>query len=411
MSQDLTKLLEQFNATQSTLQATLERQQGEIQSNGASSAETAKQVKEQGATLAQIAEDLKGVQTRIKDAEDEIARRGLPGAGDLPQAKTPGQMFTESDEYRDTVKNNRTKSDIVVVGSFHRPRNTLITSDPSTGAGSIVVPQRVPSIVAAPDRGLRIRDLIDVQETSSNAIEYVEETGFTNNAATRAENTAKPEAAIAFALRTASAQVIAHWIPATRQIIADAQQLRSYIDGRLTYGLKLVEETQILYGNGTSPNIQGIATHDDVQTYAWSSGSLGDTKIDAVRRAMTLARIAEYPVDGVVLNPTDWEDIELMKGDDEHYIWVNVNDGGVLRLWRVPVVESNSVTGGEAVLGAWKLGATLWDREAASVRISDSHSDYFIKNLVAILAEERIALTIYRPEAFVVVDFDGAPVS
>lgn len=404
---ELSTLVEQFNTAQTDIRAALQTQRDEIKKNGESSEETGKKVNEIGNRLEEIVTDIKSVQARIHAAETDLARRGVTGGQD--EYKTPGQQFVDSDAYQDVVKNKREKSDLVEIGSFHRPRNTLITSDGASG-GSLVVPQRYPGIIAAPDRGLRIRDLLNVESTESNSIEYVQETGFTNAAAMVAEDGTKPESALSFELQTAAAQVIAHWVPATRQIISDASQLRSYIDGRLTYGLKLKEENQILYGNGTPPNLQGIATHADAQTYAWSDGEFGDTKIDAVRRAMTLARVAEYPVTGIVLNPLDWADIELLKGDDAHYIWVDVNEGGVMRLWRVPVVETNAATAGEAVLGAWSLGATLWDREAANIRVGEP-DDYFFKNKVAILAEERIALTIFRPEAFVVVDFDATPAS
>lgn len=409
MDPELKKLLEQFTSTQAEIRAAMTTQQTEIKAHGQSSEAAGKKVDEIGKSLESIVTDIKAVQARIQTAETEIARKGVLNL--RTTEPSPGQRFIDSDSYKDVVKNKREKSDLVEVGTFHRPRATLITSDIASG-GTLVEPLRFPEIIAAPDRGLRIRDLLDVQTTDSNAIEFIEETGFTNAAETRLEGVAKPESALAFELKTAPAQVIAHWVPATRQIINDAKQLRSYIDGRLTYGLKLVEETQILYGDGTPPNLQGIATHPDVQLYSETAdGQLGDTKIDSVRRAMTLARIAEYPVTGIVLNPLDWADMELMKGSDEHYIWVNVNEGGVMRLWRVPVVDSNAVVAGTGVLGAWSLAATLWDREQANVRISDSHASYFIENKVAILAEERVALTIFRPEGFVVVTFDGSPAS
>lgn len=408
MNEELRKLLDQFNNAQAEIRNALQKQREEIQAHGEGREETGRRVDEIGNRLEQISNDIREVQTRVQNAETEIARNGVRGGGDGDADKTPGQRFVESEQYQDAVRNHREKSDIVEIGSFH-PRNTLITSAPDSGGG-LVVPHRMPGIIAAPDRGLRIRDLIDVQPTQSNSIEYVEETGFTNNAAPTAEGGQKPESALAFEVKSASVQTIPHWVPATRQIISDAGQLRSYIDGRLTYGIKIVEESQILYGDGNSPNLGGIATNASVQTYAWSSGKLGDTKVDAIRRAITLARVAEYPVTGVVLHPTDWEDIELLKGTDKHYIWVVVSVGGVMQVWKVPVVETTAVSAGESVLGAWSLGATLWDREQTTIRISDSHSDYFIKNKVAILAEERVALTVHRPEAFVVVDFDTAPV-
>lgn len=407
-SADPAKVLENLSANferfQGDLKQTLATQADEIKAHGESSAATSKKVEEMTAQLAQIGQDIKGAQERMQELETEISR---PGRGGGEPAKTPGAIFVESDEYKETVRQQRRKSDIVSVGSFF-PRAATLTSDAASG-GDAIEKFRVAGIITPPDRQLRLRDLLTVVPTSSPAIDYVEETGFTNAAATVAEGAVKPESTLTYDLKTAAAQVIAHWIPATRQILADAPALRNAVDNRLLFGLKIVEETQILYGNGIAPNIQGITTHPDVQTYLWSAGTTGDEKVDAIRRAMTLAQIAEYPVDGVALHPTDWEDIELTKGTDGHYIWVTVTMGGEQRLWRMPVVVTTAVTAGTFVLGAWGLGATLWDREEGNIRVSESHSDFFIRNQVVILAEERVALTIFRPEAFVVGTFDSAP--
>jgi len=251
--------------------------------------------------------------------------------------------------------------------------------------------------------------LLSVRGITTNAIEYVEETGFTNEAAPVAEGVAKPESAIAFKLLSESVKTIAHWIPVARTVLADVAQMRAYIDTRLIYGLKLTEEAQILYGNGVSPNLAGIMVNANIQSYNWSSGVVGDTKLDCIRRAMTLARVAEYPVTGIVLNPNDWEDIELLKGSDEHYIWIVVTEGGVPRVFRVPVVDTTAIVSGEALIGAYQLGAMLWDREDSNIRVAEQHEDFFIKNQVLILAEERLALTTFRPQGFVKINFDSAP--
>lgn len=405
MDKELQELLAQFNATQTEIRNTLSAQAGEIKATGESSAATATklagltaQIQEQGLALQAAAK-------RVETLETEIAAGRFGGGPEAP--KSAGQQFVESDAYRSMVQANVERSERVLVGSFF-PRNTLVTS---TNAGAAVEPQRVAGIVAPMQRGLRLRDIMRVAPTGSNLIQYVEETGFTNAAAMQVEGAAKAESALSFELKDTAVKTLAHWLPATRQILSDAPQLQEYTDTRLIYGLKIVEESQILYGNGVGQNLLGIAVHPDVQTYAWSDGEVGDTKIDAIRRAITLARIAEYPVDGIALHPTDWADIELAKGDDGHYLWVNIVIGGQMQLWRVPVVETTAVNAGSSVLGAFGLAATLWDREEASVRVSDSHSTFFTENKVAILAEERLALSIYRPEGFVAVDFDAAPVA
>jgi len=387
---DLKALMEEFKATTGELKGLLDKQAGEIKANGETSAKTAK--------------DIADLDKRIVEMNNEIIElqkaSQRPGYGGSEPAKSIGQQFVESEQYKSMISRDAKSSDPFMVKG--------LTSD-SASAGVLVEPHRYPQIIAPQDRPLRIRDLLPVATTTSNAIEFVEETGFVNEADVVPEGELKPESNLTFDLKTESVKTIAHWIPATRQIIADAAQLRSYIDQRLVYGLKLEEESKLLYGSGTGGDIQGIMTHPDIQTYDWSTGQVGDTKIDAVRRAITKARLAEYPVTGIVMNPQDWEDIELAKGDDGRYIWVTVTEGGQQRLWRVPVVDTTAVQAGECLLGAFQMGAMIWDREQASIRVSEHHDDYFTRNMVAVLCEERLAFTIFRPESFVAVTFDAEP--
>jgi HK97 family phage major capsid protein len=123
--------------------------------------------------------------------------------------------------------------------------------------------------------------------------------------------------------------------------------------------------------------------------------------IEQIRKGITKNKIANYyNVNGLVVNPQDWETIELAKGSDAHYVWTTVGTGVNAQIWRVPVIESNAMTVGDFLLGDWTMGATLYDREQMNVRVSESHADLFVRNGVAILAEERIALGLERPKAF-----------
>jgi HK97 family phage major capsid protein len=196
-------------------------------------------------------------------------------------------------------------------------------------------------------------------------------------------------------------------------VLADEPQLRSIIDNELLYGLRLQEDYQILQGDGTGENLKGILETPGIQTYDWSSGAnlpVVDTKADAIRRAATLALLAYYEPTGVVLNPQDWEDIELTKDSNGQYlIAVSVAMGGEPKLWRVPIVDTPAMPVGQALIGAFGTGAQLYDREQASIRISEQHADFFVRNAIVILAEQRLALAVKRPESFVSVTFDSAP--
>lgn len=223
------------------------------------------------------------------------------------------------------------------------------------------------------------------------------------------EGQRKPKSRINTTMRTEAMKTIAHWIPLSRQALDDISVLRSHIDTRLLEGLMLSEEEQILYGAGGSDELQGIFTNPRCLSYAWSAGVEGDTKLDAIRRAMTRTSRSNYRADTVILNDGEWEEIETLKGSDGHYLWTKVEDGGVQRVWRAQVVVSNAAKDGDALVGNFRLGATLYDKGEGEIRISDSHEDYFVKNGIVVLAEERVALATFRPEAFCAVDFDSAP--
>jgi HK97 family phage major capsid protein len=376
---EIKSLVESFTGFQNELKVTLDKQAQEIKAYGATSTETAAQIE----TL----------RSEMKEVQAEMTKMARPTNGTSTNA-TVGARFLASDQYAEMIAGNRTSSGTFEVGSFH---NLSHTDSPGVAA-----PHRVPGIVTPAQRTLRIRDLLNVQPTASNSIEFIVEKGFTNNAAPQVEGQQKAQSAISYEMKAANVQTIAHWVPATRQILADAGQLRAAVDGRLTYGLGLEEDAQILFGTGVGENLGGIMTNPDIQSYAQAEG---ETKIDAIRRAITLARKAEYPVSAILLSPDDLEDIELTKDTTGQYVAITVADGGEARMFRIPVVESNAMPAGECLVGAFGLGAVLYDRESANVRVSDSHGEFFTSNKVAILAEERVALAVERPESFVKVTF------
>lgn len=342
---------------------------------------------------------------RIGEIEQKMARRSEDG----PQrAKTIGQTVTDHDDVKAFLARKSGR------GSVSIPVKAIIsslTTDADGSAGDLIVPQRRPGILGLPERRMTVRDLITPGRTTSNAIQYVKETGFTNNAATVTETagTAKAQSEIKFDIETTTVTTIAHWVLATKQILDDVPQLQSYIDGRLRYGLMYVEEGQLLNGGGTGTDLNGIYTQATAYSAPITPSAAGNmTKIDIIRLAMLQALIAEYPSTGIVMHPSDWADIELTKTDDGAYLFANPQNGSEPRLWRLPVVETQAMTIDKFLVGAFMLGAQVFDREDANVEISTEDSDNFRKNLVTIRAEERLALAVYRPEAFIRGDFSDS---
>ena len=340
-----------------------------------------------------------GEQLAVKFAElEQLVTKLAANSNRGPQAqKSLGQQVTEDEKVKAFLEQGGGKV------RFGVKAITSATSG-SGGAGDLIVPQRNPGIMRAPDRALVIRDLLSVGRTTSNSIEYVQETGFTNAAAPVAEGAQKPESSLEFNLVSTPVRTIAHWIQASKQVLQDVPALQSYIDTRMRFGLALVEEAQILAGDGTGQNLLGLipqSTPFDV-----SRAKPGDTRIDIVRRAMTQVRLAEYRADAILLHPSDWEEIELTKTDEGSYVWANPR--GLLgpTLWGLPVIDTTAVEEGEFLVGNFQMAAMLWDREDAVVDISTEDRDNFIKNMVTIRAEERLALEVSRPEALIYGDFE-----
>jgi HK97 family phage major capsid protein len=183
--------------------------------------------------------------------------------------------------------------------------------------------------------------------------------------------------------------------------------LQSYIDGRLTYGLALVEENQLLNGGGTGTDLNGIYTQATAFTPPITIPA-PVTKIDVLRLAMLQTALSELMSTGLVLHPADWASIELLKDTTGQFIIGNPQGNLSPTLWGQPVVSTQSMATGKFLTGAFQLGAQIFDRMDAVVEISTEDDQNFRKNLVTVLAEERLALAVYRPEAFVKGDFSAA---
>ena len=409
---DIKELKGHFDQAATEMKGLVERQSEELKKYGETTTETASEIKAVGERVESMQGDVKSFEEKLKDIEAKSNRLGF---GSMPERKTLGQMFVESDNFKNSRERNlKSVSAVQVEGSFFKKDITSAAAS----AGALIDAMRLPEIYRDPaDRPQHVREFMTVGTTDSNAIEFMCEDVFTNNAApqflaaanqepAKFELVAKAKSDITFELKTVPVRTLAHFMVASRQVLDDANMLRSYIDNRLRYGLALEEDKQILYGTGTGGDLEGLMVNAGVQNAG--DVATGDTVLDHIRKAITLARLAEYPVTAIMINPTDWSNIELQKGDDGHYIWVTVPMGGEPRLWRVPVVETTAIDAGTFLLGNFTMGAQLWDRQQSTIRVSESHEDLFVKNGVVILGEERIALTTYRPQAFVKGTFDPA---
>lgn len=336
------------------------------------------------------------LQTQVKALEQAHAALKNAGNDADVSGKSIGYQVIESKGFKEAA-------DSIKSGDTNRA-SFGIKAVTSASAPNAVVPDRRPGVLMNPQQRLTIRDLIMPGRTIASAITYMKQTGFTNNAAPVAEGTRKPESSLTMAQTTETVKKLAHFIKASSEILNDFPMMQSVIDGQLMYGLKLIEEGQLLKGSGSGNNLNGIYTQ--ATAYSLPSGAIAAAatiagNIDKLRLALLQAEIALFPSDGLVTNPVDWANIELAKTTYGEYLIGNPQGTMQPTLWNRPVIATQAMTVNTFLAGAFGMGAQIFDREDAAVTIATENEDDYVLNLVTILIEERLALAVLRPEAFV----------
>lgn len=371
----------------------------EAKKAGTLSSETKAAVDELATKFNSLTEAEKQLKARLGEMEQELVRS--PGNTSATPRDTVGGVVIKSEalkQFAASVEGNRRVSIPV--------QAALLSSGVAEG---VVEPQRLPGIDVAPKQRLFIRDLIAPGRTTSPAIFWVQQTGFTNAARVVAENTAKPYSDIQFATKITPVSTIAHMFKSSKQILDDFAQLQSTIDTEMRYGLKYAEEQEILFGDGTGVHLHGIVP----QATAFAAAFEVDQQsgIDDLRLAMLQAQLARLPASGHILHFIDWAKIELTKDTLGRYILANPLGLTGPLLWGLPVVATEiAAFQGKFLTGAFQTGAQLFDREDANVVISTENADDFEKNMISIRCEERVALAVKRPEAFIYGNFT-APIT
>ena len=362
----------------------------EAQKSGKLSEETKASVDKMATELNAMREAEKSLKAALGELEQHVAQMPLSNAAKV--VETVGQVVINSEDLK-------TFSASVEGGKrLSIPVNAALLS---TGvADGVVEPQRLPGIDTAPKQRLFIRDLIAPGRTGAPAIFWVQQTGFTNAAKVVAEGTTKPYSDIQFATKITPVTTIAHMFKASKQILDDFAQLQSTVDAEMRYGLKYVEEQEILFGDGTGVHLHGIVPQ--ATAFAGAFEVEQQNGIDDLRLAMLQAQLARFPASGHVLHFIDWAKIELTKDTLGRYILANPAALTGPTLWGLPVVATEAPAfQGKFLTGAFNAAAQLFDREDANVVISTENADDFEKNMISIRCEERLALAVKRPEAFI----------
>jgi len=364
---------------------------------------------------------------------DEAGEKVTPSGLIVPDGrKSIGEHYTESGEYQTLVgsvpggaftKQHRVQASPVGYKALLPPRRgqkALVTGLSDTSGGAFVQNDALGLQVGLGpfERPLMLRDLVTAGQTTSDTIEYVRVTGITNAAAPVAEATSsgpqtvsgaalvnavgggyKPESALTTVKVTTPVRTIAHWIPVTKRALSDAAQMMTLIDNFLQYGLEEELEDQMIAGDNTGENLEGLANVSGVQVQAASGTDL----LATLRKAKTKIRVTGRSVpNGYVMHPNDVERLDLLSDNEKRYYFGGPSGSGMpgnSPLWNLPVIESEATPSGTAYVGDWKK-SILWDRQQSTITTTDSHGDFFVRNLVAILAEMRAAFGVIQPSAF-----------
>lgn len=322
----------------------------------------------------QIAEAFSG----IVDIQKYLVGMGRPG-------ESLGERICKSDEVKQALDSGNT----AVVKLTPAELKTAVTST-GTQNDPLVMPYRA-AIDPGTRRRVRVRDLLPVFGTTNGAVEYPVKTSATNNAGVQnRENTAFGESAYSFTLTFEPCETIGHHVPVSKQVMEDSGTFDAFIRQELLSGLQTEVEDQLLNGSGTNSQLNGLLT--GATAYTLRSPNL-TTEASIIRDAMRQVQAADFNPNAIILNPSDWYDIEVAVGDSRLV--------GGPRLWGLPVVPCNSIASGTFLVGDFERGAILFDRQQPTVEISRYHSSNFEKGMLELLATERLSLVVANAGALV----------
>ena len=345
-------------------------------------------------------ETQKGEIERVIEQVQKLEEKGIKLRSQPGEAKSFIDLVKNDDAYKSLQAKSVSLADIEVTKSDMASMKEMKV----TSAG-IVAPNYDPVIQPGIRQELRIRDLLTTVPVTGQQYTFFKENLHTRGAAPVAEGGLKPTSNVTFTTQTDRVKKIAVWMPVTDEALDDVPQLMAYLQELLRYDLKLEEERQILKGDGTGENLNGLMTQATVYDAALTKA--GDTAIDLVRRAIYQVRKQSMlSADGIVMTELDWMNIELQKDGENRYLFANLQGLVTPVLWGRPVVTSDSVdegdevTGGEFLVANFARSSVLFDRMSFLFKMG-LINDQFIKNERALLVEERLGLGVRRREGLV----------
>lgn len=293
-----------------------------------------------------------------------------------------------------------------------RSASFLIKADMTTGAdftGEVIAADRVPGYKFDPTRPTHIRQLLAQGSTQSDVVRFVKESGYSNGAAATAEGTTLSQSDFDMTAADANVRKIGTYFRISEEMLADTPQLTSYLSARAPEKLLEVEDTQILSGNGTAPNLSGIIT----DATAFAAGDLADSvdeanQFDVIVACLNQLAGANYNADTILLHPSDFHKILLLKDSQNNYLKDQVYSGLQPVFMGVKVVLNTAISAGSFLIGNFGVGTQLWVRDGVNVEFFREDGTNVRDGFVTVRVSERVALTNYLPNAFVTGTFASA---
>ena len=372
--------------------------------------EAKEKIKGLNTELAGLVDDLKVEEAKVSNEKAmEIANEPVntvpqPEVSGMEAPKSIGEHLVNTNAYEAYVNNG-----VKGVDSNVEMKTTLNTT--GYAPESLRAPGILETALRNPDSVIGLFDQI---QTTQNAYVYLEETTFTNNAGSIAEAgdiSSANEGALAFTEKTESIRKMATFLPVTDELLADVAGIQGYVNSRLSTMMKLNLDNQLINGNGSAPNLTGVLNKSGINTFAFGSYSGKLRKIGQIYQAITeIRKDAFVEPDSIVMHPSDWYDIVTEESSVEtsgsrNPLFVVAGGFGAdvsPKIWGLNVVPSTVIAEGTMLVGKFGGGdaAQVIMREGVDLAVSDSHSDFFAKNQLAIRLTMRLGFAIYKPTAF-----------
>ena len=283
-----------------------------------------------------------------------------------------------------------------------------LKADMTIGAdftGEVIPADRVPGYKFDPTRPVHVRQLLATGSTQSDVVRYVKESGYSNGAAATAEGATLGQSDFDMTAADANVRKIGTYFRISEEMLADTPQLTSYLSARAPEKLLEVEDAQILSGDGTGANLSGIITDaadfDTSASGAFYQSAESANEFDVIVAALNQLALLNYNADCIMLNPTDFNKILLLKDSTNKYLKDQVYNGLQPSFSGVKVIQNTAIAAGTFLIGNFGIGTQLWVRQGVNVEFFREDGTNVRDGFVTVRVSERVALTNYLPNAFV----------